>query len=183
MKLRYIAHDPRFNKFGCHPRSIKSSAPIGVSAKEFWMEISDRQTGFLPEGGNEDVRAFILKAYSTFDNPEKFIELFNDDAVVHVLGDPADRPYAGVHQGLEEISWLLRMFTTEIHRDKQTIMNVVIDGDRFAVRRRVEFRHRGTNDRVKTDIAWLVRLRDGKIADAYEFADTALIRRLGVDPE
>lgn len=148
-----------------------------------WVEISNRETDFQPKGGNEDVRAFILQAYKTFDHPEKFIELFNKDAVVHVLGDPADRPYAGVHQGLEQIGWLLRMFTTEIHRREQTILNVVIDGDRFAVRRSVEFCHRGTNDRVKTNIAWLVQLREGKIAEAHEFADTALISRLGVDPK
>ncbi len=147
------------------------------------MELSNNATVFLPKSANEEVRTFLQKAYNTFDHPEKFIELFNDDAVVHILGAPTDRHYAGVHRGLEEIRWLLRMFTTDIHRRKQTILNVIIDGDSFAVRRSVEFRHRGTSMSVKTEIAWLVRLREGKIAEAYEFADTALISRLGGDRE
>ncbi len=58
------------------------------------------------------------------------------------------------------------------------ILNIVVDGDMVAVRRSVEARHYGTSAFARLLVGNLLRLREGKIAEAYEYVDTCWLRRL-----
>lgn len=82
-------------------------------------------------------RAMVARA-----RPELFIELFHPDAVLHMVGDARDCAYFGAYRGHKRILRLLRDIDGEFERRDHRILNLVIEGDRFAARRLVEIAHR-----------------------------------------
>jgi ketosteroid isomerase-like protein len=55
------------------------------------------------------------------------------------------------------------------------IREIIVDGGRVAVRRTVEWRHRGTGRRGLVELADFARFEDGLIVEVIEFRDTITI--------
>jgi ketosteroid isomerase-like protein len=140
--------------------------------------MTDFQSKFVPSEASPAIRSLIARAMQTRARPEDFISLFHPDAVLHMVGDRRECPFYGVYTGHAQILKLLRDVDAEFDRRDHRILNVVLDGDCFALRRLVEIKHRGSAQSELVVIGHFVRTRAGLISEAFEYADTAQIRRL-----
>ncbi len=133
---------------------------------------------FVPEEAHPEIMSLIQRAAFLRGQPEDFVALFQPDAVLHMIGDRRDGPMFGEHRGHRQILELLRRIDIEFERLSLRILNVVVDGDRFAVRRLAELRHRGSSESRLFVFGSFVRTRGGLIDEVLEFVDTATARRL-----
>lgn len=58
------------------------------------------------------------------------------------------------------------------------LTDLVIDGDRAAACRKTRVRHRGTRRIAELDVCYLVRFRDGLVAEMHEHVDTLAMTAL-----
>jgi ketosteroid isomerase-like protein len=138
---------------------------------------------FLPDEPGRKTRELIGQILLSRSQPKKLIEYFHEDGVFHVIGTTHDYSFSGVYRGREQILGLLHRIDAEVELGDHKILNVVIDGDNVAIRRTTQARHHGTSAFAKLMVANLMRLRDGKIAEAYEYVDTCWLRRLSGEHE
>ncbi len=110
--------------------------------------------------------------------PEKFVEFFHEDAVLHMVGRPSDNTFSGDYRGRAQILALLRRIDGEVERGGDKLHSLVIDGDKAALRRSVVVRHRGTAMVATLFIGAFAIFRDDWIAEAWEYHDTAWIKRI-----
>jgi ketosteroid isomerase-like protein len=140
--------------------------------------MTDFQASFVPEENHPEIRALIERMLVLRSRPDEFIALFQPDAVMHMIGDQRDWPYFGVYRGQAQILELLRRIAMEFERLNDRILNIVAEGDCFAVRRLLEVRHHGSSQRELLVLGDFVRIRDGLIAAAFQYSDTAMACRL-----
>ncbi len=140
--------------------------------------MTDFEAQFVPPEPNPVVKALITRAMLLRGKPDEFISLFHPGAVLHMVGDRRDCPFYGDYRGRGQILKLLRDVDAEFERVDQRLLNVVIDGDCFAMRRLVEIKHRGSSQTALVVIGHFVRLREGQFGEVFEYADTAIMRRL-----
>jgi ketosteroid isomerase-like protein len=109
------------------------------------------------------------------DNVEGVMSCFHPDAAMRMAGSPFACPAAAAAKGAANvrllIEGLVRAWEFLLFERRAT----VIDGDRAAVHSRLRVRFRPTGEEVETELYDLWTIRDGKIANLLEFADTALI--------
>jgi len=115
--------------------------------------------------------------------PEQFILLFHADAVVHIMGSRQDQHFYGTHRGHAQILQVMRSIDVAVEVRYRQILGVVVDGDRFAARLLVEMRHRGTAVVVNFMLGSVVRMRQGRIAEVFEFVDTTAVQLFDGDYE
>lgn len=113
----------------------------------------------------------------------KFIGFFHDDAVFTVIGQIYDYLFSGVYRGKDNILDLLRRIDAEIEMTDHKILNLVVDGDRAGLRRSVRIRHRGTAASRPLIVANFVAVRDGRIAELYEYVDTVWLKQMSGDDD
>jgi hypothetical protein len=140
--------------------------------------MTDFQASFVPEENHPEIRALVERMLLLRNHPDEFITLFQPEAVMHMVGDQRDWPYFGAYRGHAQILELLRRISMEFERLSDRILNVVIDGDGFAVRRLLEVRHHGSSQ-----LEWLIlgdfaRTRGGLIDEFFQYSDTAMACRL-----
>jgi hypothetical protein len=140
--------------------------------------MNDFNAKFVPPESNPAISALIMRAMQMRGKPEDFVSLFHPEAVLHMIGDRRDCSLYGVYRGKEQILKLLRDVDAEFERGDHRLLNAVIDGESFALRRLVEIKHRGSSESALVIIGNFVRLREGLFGEVFEFADTATIRRL-----
>lgn len=138
---------------------------------------------FLPEDPNAETRNLIRKAMSLRGAPEQFIQLFHEDAVVHIMGSRQDQHYYGSHRGHAQILQVMRNVDIAVEIRYRKILGVVVEGDTFATRLLVEMRHRGTSVVVNFMLGSIVRMQQGRIAEVFEFVDTTAIKLFDGDYE
>jgi ketosteroid isomerase-like protein len=131
---------------------------------------------FLPEDPNAATRSLIWELIKRRESPELFIQLFHEDAVVHVVGSRQDQPIYGSHRGHAQILQAMRAVDSTVELLRRKILAVVVDGDSFATRRLAEMRHRGTSVVVVFMESSIVRMRQGRIAEVFEYVDTAAVQ-------
>src|SRR5271166_3450674 len=133
---------------------------------------------FVPPEPSPVVKALIARAMLLRGKPDEFISLLHPDAVLHMIGDRRRCPFYGDYRGRGQILKLLRDVDAEFERVDHRLLNAVIDGDCFAMRRLVEIKHRGSSQTALVVIGHLVRIREGQFCEVFEYADTATMRRL-----
>ena len=124
------------------------------------------------------MRDLIARACNWREAPEAFLEVLRVDASVSVIGDRRDSPIYGVHRGRERILELTRLIDQELTGNAAKNLNIIVDGDRFAVRRANQVRHRGSAQTAHFMTGFIAHASLGQIDDLVFYVDTALLRRL-----
>ena len=138
---------------------------------------------FLPETANERTRELIVEALQARADPAKCVEYFHEDAVFYVLGRICDYSASGVFRGRDQILDHFRRINSEVECSERKILNLVVEGDKVGVRRSVVVRHHGTAAVSQLIFADFVTFRGEKIAEVFEYADTAWLKRLSGDED
>jgi len=136
---------------------------------------------FLPESANQQMRDLIVAVLEARSDPAKCVEYFHDDCVFHVLGRICDYSVSGDFRGHEKLLNLFRRLDGEVEFSDRKILNLVVEGDQAGLRRSVVVRHRGTAAVSRITFAEFVTFRDSKIAEVFQYADTAWLKRLSGD--
>ncbi|WP_374545120.1 nuclear transport factor 2 family protein [Rhodoblastus sp.] len=101
-----------------------------------------------------------------------------DDVIYNVKGNWMAFPYSRPIRGKEEVAQALAMIAVQFQNLGSVIHDLVIDGDRAAVRRTAMIRHRGTGKIGEIDVADFIRFRDGLVVELTEIADSAALADL-----
>lgn len=115
---------------------------------------------------------------------EAIDELMSDDVVIHGLFDPSGNPVRGAAAFRE----FHRQFRGAFPNMNITVEDVIAEGDRAVARCDVRAQHTGdhlgfaaTNNPVQFSGIAIVRIEDGKIAEAWnEFDFMEMNRQLGL---
>ncbi|WP_294540220.1 nuclear transport factor 2 family protein [uncultured Rhodoblastus sp.] len=140
--------------------------------------MTDFQTRFVPEESHPQIRALVERMLALRSRPEEFIALFQPDAMMHMVGDRRDWPYFGTYRGHAQILELLHRIGREFERLSDRLLNIVIDGENFAMRRLLEVRHHGSSQLALLVLGDFVRTRGGLIDEFFQYSDTATACRL-----
>ena len=136
---------------------------------------------FLPEYVHQGTHDLVVAALEARPDPKKYVEYFHEDATYHMLGRLCDYSLSGVFRGRKQILNLFRRIDTEVICSERTLLGLVVEEGKAALRRSVVVRHRGTSAVAKLIFADLVKVRGDKISEMFEYADTAWLRRLSGD--
>ncbi|MCX7898563.1 MAG: nuclear transport factor 2 family protein [Methylocystis sp.] len=107
-----------------------------------------------------------------------FRRLCAPDVICEFAGDRNKVSYAGRHRGVESLINIIRTIDVEFEQLGNAMPGVVIDGAQAAMRRTVEWRHRGTGRRGLVELADFFRYRDGKIIELIEFRDSVALLQM-----
>jgi hypothetical protein len=132
---------------------------------------------FIPKDSS-DIKSLIQRSMALRGRPEEFIALFHPDAVLHMVGDRRQCRFYGQYRGHVEILGLLRDIDAEFVRREHRLLNAVIDGDSFAIRRLVEIEHRGSSESALVVVGHVAKTQAGLFEEVFEYADTATFVRL-----
>jgi ketosteroid isomerase-like protein len=133
----------------------------------------------------EIVRRIRLLASRQPMTPEDFAvlrEFYSPDVACEFVGDKSRIPYAGRHVGIEALIAIVRATNIEFEQSNHEIEDIIVDGGRVAIRRRVDWRHRGTGRRGRVDLADFARFENGRIVEMIEFRDSIAILAIQGDP-
>jgi ketosteroid isomerase-like protein len=108
-------------------------------------------------------------------DPSRVRRLCAPDIVCEFIGDRSRIPYAGRHVGIETLVRILRSIAVDFEQLDYEIGEIIVDGGRVAVRRTVEWRHRGTGRRGLVELADFARIENGLIVELVEFRDSIKI--------
>jgi ketosteroid isomerase-like protein len=104
--------------------------------------------------------------------------LFAPDAHFELAGSSMASPVAvqtvDANQFRAALTHMIRVFEWK----EQTILSMVIEGDRAAVHWRGKIHSTITDETVDTELVDIVQFKDGRISSFIEFCDTALAARL-----
>lgn len=100
------------------------------------------------------------------------------DVVTEFVGDRATISYAGRHRGIETLVNIVRTIGVDFEQFGSAMPEVVVDGGSAAVRRTVEWRHRGTGRRGLVELADFVRFENGFIVEFVEFRDSVALLQM-----
>lgn len=111
---------------------------------------------------------------------DAMFEFYEPTAVWH---SRADEPDTGDYEGLDAIRQLADMWLG-MFDDLQFILDDYVDaGDCVVTSGWVRGRGRESGAEVRDPYAWVVRVRDGKIAEAWEYRDRAeALEAVGLKP-
>ncbi|HUO55548.1 MAG TPA: nuclear transport factor 2 family protein, partial [Rhodoblastus sp.] len=118
---------------------------------------------FLPEEPDRPIHDLVREALAARDDYRRFMEFFREDASVVIVGRIYDYLFSGTYHGRDNIFALLRRIDGEIEMSDHKLHNLVVDGDKVALRRSVLVRHRGTAATRRLILANLATLREGRI--------------------
>jgi predicted ester cyclase len=134
--------------------------------------------------GDDDIRALATNAIARFNEREDrdaFFDAYDPDVALHGYGYPGDL------QGLDG----LRRFHEALWRAfpdvRLTVEDLVVEGDRAALRYRLQGTHRGhylgvapTGLPFDVEGLTLLRLKDGRVAEEWHSpTELAILRQLG----
>ena len=99
------------------------------------------------------------------------LSLAAPDIVYDIRGNWAAFPFSEPVRGKEMTAQALSMIAIHYENLDNVLHDIVIDGDRVALRRTATIRHRGTGKVGPVEISDFVRFRDGLVAELVENAD------------
>jgi ketosteroid isomerase-like protein len=106
------------------------------------------------------------------------LEYAAEDIVYNAKGSWAAFPYASPVRGKKLVAEALATIAMQFENMGSVVHELVIDGDRIALRRSVKLRHRGTGKVGEVDIADFFRFRDGLVVEFTEVADSMALAQL-----
>jgi ketosteroid isomerase-like protein len=105
-------------------------------------------------------------------NPDLLRQWCSPNIVCEFVGDRARLPYAGRHVGVEAMLGVIRAISVDFEQRNFAVSEMMIEDQRVAGRRRVQWRHRGTGRTGVSELADFVRFEKGLIVELIEFRDT-----------
>jgi len=106
------------------------------------------------------------------------IAFFSDEVVFELIGNWSIFPFSGQLRGKDAWESALTTIYTHVENLGSTVHEVVIDGDRVALRRTTRLRNYGTGRVGDVTIADFLRFRDGLVVEVTELVDSLAIARL-----
>jgi ketosteroid isomerase-like protein len=100
--------------------------------------------------------------------------MFADDARFRIVGSPEFSMLATSVQGREGIMGLFRTISDSFGLDEFSIEDLLIDGNKAAVRWSARVQNITSGDTFTTELADFIEIDCGKIISLNEFLDTAL---------
>lgn len=119
-------------------------------------------------------RATVDELYDAYRrrDVERFAALLHDDIDWIIYGPIDVFPFVGLRRGraavLQAVAGIAEGYSLESHVPEVTI----VDGDRAAVMSDVSFRQRATGRTLRFRVANFMRIKDGKLIEFREFADS-----------
>lgn len=122
----------------------------------------------------EATRAAVRVLYDAYSQRDfdRVAELIHDDIDWIIYGPVQIFPFEGQHQGKAEVLAVLGDIAKNFLLERYVPEIVVVEGDRAAVMSNVAFVQRETGRTLSFRIADVLRLRDGKVIEFREFAET-----------
>jgi len=123
-----------------------------------------------------EIEAFVRKLYAARveGDIDALSPLFAEDAVFQIAGSPEYSMLASLAEGYEMVMSLMRTIVDTFSLSNAAIVNLLIDGNKAAVRWRATVHVMTTGQTVTTEIAAFIEIADGKVVSLIEFVDTAL---------
>ena len=103
---------------------------------------------------------------------------FSDEVAFELIGNWSVFPNSGPQRGKD--AWARALMTIAIHVESlgSTFHQILIDGDRVAVRRTARLRSYGTGRVGDVTVADFLRFRDGLVVEITKIVDSLAIERL-----
>jgi predicted ester cyclase len=132
--------------------------------------------------GDDDIRALATDAFARFnqsDSRDAFFDAYDRDVVLH--------GYPGVLQGLEGLRAFHEALWEAFPDARLTVEDLVVEGDRAALRYRLQGTHRGpylgvapTGSGFDVEGLTLLRLAHGRVVEEWHSpTELAILRQLG----
>ena len=129
-------------------------------------------------GNREAIVEVIRRAYEARGRGDldALMATFHPNAVFTLIGDKKALEVTGSFHGHDSVREALREFIAIFDFVDRQILSEVIEGDRAAVHSCLVVRFGPTKETWTADCLDLLTIKDGKIMELIEFADTAQIR-------
>jgi ketosteroid isomerase-like protein len=123
-----------------------------------------------------EIEALVKKLYAARvdGDIETLSRLFAENARYQISGSPEVSMLAAVAEGHETIMSLMRTITDTFSLSDVKILDLLVDGNKAAVRWRATVNVMTTGQTVTTELAAFIQIADGKVVSFVEFLDTAL---------
>jgi ketosteroid isomerase-like protein len=122
----------------------------------------------------DTTRAVVTDLYAAYGRRDfdRVAELIDDDIDWIIYGPMQVFPFAGHRQGRPAVLEALGRIAKDYVLESYTPQVIVVDGDRAAVMSDVAFKQRSTDRTLRFHIANFLRIRDGRLVEFREFANT-----------
>jgi len=123
-----------------------------------------------------EIDAFVRKLYAARvdGDIDALSQLFAEDAVFQIAGSPEYSMLASLAEGHETVMSLMRTIVDTFSLSDVAILDLLVDGNKAAVRWRATVHVMTTGQTVTTEIAAFIEIVGGKVVSLIEFVDTAL---------
>lgn len=111
-------------------------------------------------------------------NIDGVIVYFAEDISYQMIGNWSMFPYSGPVRGKAAVKQAFAGIFTHFQSQGSTVHDLVVDGDRVAVRRTTVLRHLGTGRSDGVAVVDFVRFRDGLVTELTEVLDSLAMARL-----
>jgi ketosteroid isomerase-like protein len=101
----------------------------------------------------------------------EMMEFFASDVVIHYHCAKEGLFLAGVLQGVEAFRENIRLTDAEYEPLESEVLDLLVEGERSAVRWRNSWRNRGTGYRRTLDMAHFLHWRNGRVVEMFEYLD------------
>ena len=122
------------------------------------------------------IETFIRKFYAARveGDMETLGKAFAENAKFQVAGSPEFSMLATFTEGHDGVMGLLQTMVDSLALEDFTIVDLLIDGDKAAVRWRATVHLVTSGQTLSTELADFIEIADGKVVSFTEFLDTAL---------
>jgi ketosteroid isomerase-like protein len=123
-----------------------------------------------------EIEALVKKLYTARvdGDMDALSEAFAENARYRIAGSPETSMLAAMAEGHETIMSLMRTITDTFSLSDVKILDLLVDGNKAAVRWRATVNVMTTGQTVTTELAAFMQIADGKVVSFVEFLDTAL---------
>lgn len=101
----------------------------------------------------------------------EMMQFFADDVIVHYHCAKEGLFLAGVLEGIDAFRENIRITDAEYEPLDSEILDVLVEGDRSAVRWRNSWRNRGTGYTRMLDMAHFLHWKNGRVVEMFEYLD------------
>jgi hypothetical protein len=126
-------------------------------------------------------RELIYQLHQARFDHEAFLGFFCEDCRFRIVGQVPDYPFSALYVGKSGVRALLERIDGQVELTEGKILNLLIDGDRVALRRSILVRHHGTAASIRLVVGNLIVLRDAKVLELSEYIDTDWLKKLAGD--
>jgi ketosteroid isomerase-like protein len=122
------------------------------------------------------IEALVKKLYAARvdGDMDALSQAFAENATFQIAGSPEYSMLSSLAEGHETVMSLMRTIVDTFSLSDVAILDLLIDGNKAAVRWRATVNVMTTGQTVTTEIGAFIEIADGKVVSLIEFVDTAL---------